>query len=880
MPARHSAPILPLQLLRRLVPRAEREEVLADVQTEYAGRVATDGRQLADRWLWQQALASAPALLRWSWWRGVRGFEPLANNYRPGGPMLKHVLADVRYATRRLMARPSYSLLAIVTLALGIGGTTAVFGVARPLIFDALPFAHEKEVTAFWFGGSWTENEFTYLRDKFPGYKTVAMYRHNDVTLRDDGAPARLLRAISSSADIFDVLGAHPMLGPGFKKGDDAVGAEPVVILSYGLWQELGAKQAIVGTRLTLGGTPRTVVGVMPRGFWFPNPSVRVWLPQPINPEGQNGSFQLIGQVAPGLDVYHMEAQTAALVTLLRERFTYVEEWDKTRNAHVDPIREDLLGPMRPALVATFAAMTLILLIACTNVAALMLGQLEGRASELAVRSALGANRRRLAQPLVVEALLIGLASGVMGAAFAVFGFGTLARALPLGTFGETASFDWTLFVAAMSFAMLAVLLVVLVPSVSMLRRQHANLQNVLSLARTGGVRGAGARVERGLVVAEVALAMLIASGAALLVRSVTNLYAINPGINTEGVAVIDVAASGGTPASQRDQAFNELATAFQAMPGVQSVSYAMRLPLRGNSNSFGITLAGEGPLEKSSTFFRMVSQDYFKTMGIQLKRGRLFQSTDKLDSTETLVVINEALAKKYFPNLDPVGRFVGGGLHEQQRIIGIINDVAEGALLDPNKPARYYLATQVWMGNNASFVIKMKDPRHAENMLTPLRQTVATKTPLLALLRTTTMQRVFEDAVGPARQIMTLLSLLSALALVLGAVGIYGVLAHFASRRKRDWAIRVALGLPGSRVITNILRQGVSLIVVGVVLGGVATMGLSRFLSTMLYGITGVDALAFAGASAAVLLTGLVAAFIPARRAGTVDPALILREQ
>lgn len=875
-----SLPWLPLVALRRLIPAAEREEVLADVRAEYAERREADGRRAADCWLWQQALGSAPSLLKWSWWRGVSGFEPPANNYRSGGPMLKHVFADVRYAARRLIARPAYSLLAIITLALGIGGTTAVFGVARPLIFDPLPYANEKDVVAFWFGGAWTENEFTYLRDKFPGYRKVAMYRSSDETLRDDGAPARLLSSISSSADLFEVLGARPMMGPGFKKGDDVIGAEPVVILSYGLWQELGGKQAIIGSRLTLGGTPRTVVGVMPRGFWFPDPSVRVWTPQLIDPEGQNGSFALIGQVAKGQDPQHMEAQTAALANLMHERFTYSADWDKTKNAHVDPIREDLLGSMRPALLATFAAMALILLIACTNVAALMLGQLEGRASELAVRSALGANRRRLAQPLVVEALLLGLVSGVVGAALAAGGFGTLARALPLGAFGEQASFDWTLFVAAMTFAVIAVLLVVLVPSVSMVRRQHANLQSVLIQARTGGVRGTGARIERGLVVAEVALAMLIASGAALLVRSVTNLYAINPGINVEGTAVIDVAVAGGTKAPQRREAFQQLVTSFEALPGVQSVGFAMRLPLRGNSNSFGITVEGKSEQQPSATFFRPVSLDYFKTMGIQLKRGRLFASTDQPDSTEVVTVINEALAKKYFPDQDPIGRRVTGGLRVPQRIIGIVNDVSEGALLDPNKPVRYYLDSQQWFGAHASFVIKTKIPKRAEGMLAELRQIVAARTPILAVERTTTMQRVFDVAVGPARQIMTLLSLLSALALVLGAVGVYGVLAHFASRRKRDWAIRVALGLPGSRVITNILRQGAVLIVGGVMLGGIATVSLSRFLSSMLYNVTSVDLLAFAGASAAVLLTGLLAAFIPARRAGSVDPALVLREQ
>lgn len=793
--------------------------------------------------------------------------------------MLKYLFSDIRIAARRLKSRPAYALLAIITLALGIGGTTAVFGVARPLMFDPLPYANENEVVNFWFGGSWTEQEFAYLRGKIPGYRNVAFHRQRDVTLREEGAPARLLPGLAASSELFDVLGARPMLGTGFRKGDDAQGAEPVAIISYGVWQELGANPSIIGSRVTLDGTPRTVVGVMPRGFWYPTPAVRVWLPQTINPEGQNGSYTLVGHVLPGQDPAHMEAHVTALVRMLKERFTYSSDWDKTKEPWVKPIREELLGSLRPALLATFVAMGLILLIACTNVAALLLGQLESRAPELAVRTALGANRRRLAQPLIVEALLIGLASGVVGAAVAAVGFGTLVNALPLGAFAENASFDWTLFAAALPISLVAVLLVVLIPSTTIFRREHGDLQGVLSQARTGGVRG-GVRAERVLVVAEVALAMLIASGAALLVRSVTNLYAINPGVSTEGIAIVDAVISGGTPGAQGRAAFNELTQKFASMPGVKSASYAMKLPLRGNGNSFGITIEGQPGGEASSTFFRMVSKDYLQTMGMTLKKGRWFEGSDAPDSTEALVVINESLAKKYFPDVDPIGRRVGGGFRVPQRIIGVVNDVAEGDLLDEMKPTRYYLATQVWFGNSASFAIRMQRPEQAEGILDQLRSIANSQTPVLAVRGTTTMQRVFDIAVGPARQIMSLLTLLSGLALLLGAVGIYGVMSHFATRRKRDWAIRVALGLPGTRVISHIVGHGAVLIGLGVVAGGIATMSMSTMLKSMLFNVSGVDAVAFAGAALAVMAAGLLAAFIPARRAGRVDPAIVLREQ
>src|SRR5690242_17405694 len=278
-------------MLRALLPRAERDELLADLTAEYAQHAATRGRVVAHRWLWRQALRSAPALLGWSWWRGWTGFEPRANAYRPGGSMLQNVRADARYAARRLRARPVYTLVAVLTLALGVGGTAAVFGIARPLMFEPLPYANASEDGMFWMPGWWYEAEFSELRGRFPGFREVAAYRPADVTMRQGDAPARLVPGIATSVELFDVLGVHPYLGRGFHTGEDVRGAAPVAVISYGLWQELGGTPAVVGTRLTLDGTPTTVVGVMPRGFWFPDPSVRIWRPQPIDPERMNGSF-------------------------------------------------------------------------------------------------------------------------------------------------------------------------------------------------------------------------------------------------------------------------------------------------------------------------------------------------------------------------------------------------------------------------------------------------------------------------------------------------------------------------------------------------------------------------------------------------------------
>jgi len=872
-----STPRLPLALLRVLLPRAERDEVLADVRAEFAERRVANGDAAARRWLWWQTLRSAPALLGWSWWRERTGFEPVANTYRPGGPMLQTWIADARYAARRLRARPTYTLLAVLTLALGIGGTTAVFGIARPLLLDPLPYANADEVVTFWMTGWWTEEEYLFLRDKFTGFTAVGAQRPGDVTMREGDAPSRLIPGRQITAELFDVLGARPMLGRPFRKGDDVQGAEPIAMISYGLWQELGGEPSVIGRRLTLDGTPRTVIGVMPRGFWYPDPAARIWVPKQLDPQGRNGSFELVGRLAPGMTVDRMGPHLARLTSVMRDRFTYYGKNDRTKDAKLTPLRETLLGSMRPAIVATFVAMGLILLIACANVAALMLGQVEGRSSELAVRSALGASRGRLTQQVVIEAVLVGLFAGVAGAALAAGGFRILAQSLPIGAWGESASFDWTMFAVALLIALVAVLLVVLVPAISLRRGE---LRGSMNSVRTGGIQGRGGRLERGLVIAEVALAMLIVSGAALLVRSVTKLYAIDPGIETAGIAVVDVLSSREMEPGPRLQKMEEIVAALRDMPGVRSAAAAMKIPLRGGGDSFGISAEGEAQ-EQTNAYFRVVTPEYFATMGIKLRDGRLFDLSDQASDSGGSVVINEASAKKFFPGENPIGKRLRGGFSGAWTVVGVVQNVAEAALTDEAEPTGYYLARQVeWFGNAGTFVLRATRAGDEASLLDDARRTINRVAPAFAVQQSTTMSRVLDTAVGPARQVMTLLALLSGLALVLGAVGIYGVISHFAARRKRDWAIRVALGLPGSRVVTHIVGQGVVLVTVGIVLGAVGTIALSRLLTTFLYGVSKVDPLAFITASAALLAVGAVAAFVPARRAGSVDPALVLREQ
>lgn len=869
-------PPLVTALFRVMVPIAEREEVVADLQAEYADRAQRAGPRAARRWAWRQALGSLPALLRRTWWRGMTGFEPRANRLRPGGPMLESWIMDLRYAGRRLLSRPVYAGLAVLTLALGAGGTAAIFSVVRALLLEPLPIAREQQVGVLWFDGSWTEQEFTRLRGQFPGFQRMAAYRPNDVTLEQPGAELRLVRGVAASAELFDVLGTPPMLGRTFTAGEDAAGAEQVAVVSYSLWQDLGADPAIVGKPLQLGGIRRTVVGVMPRGFWFPSPTTRVWTVAQLSPENTSGRYTLVGRAADDQPLAHMDGPLQALTQLLAANFQYPNpQWDKTRNASVTPAREFFVGDVRPSLLATLAAMGVILLIACANVASLMLGQVDARATEIAVRAALGANRQRLIQQVVLESALVGLLAGGAGAVLALAGFEILVQSLPLGAMAENAALDWTVFWASMAAALAAAMLVAIVPGIALWR--GSALQSTIAAARTGGVGVRGGRLESSLVVVQMALAVLLAAGAGLMIRSVANLRAIDPGMDVDGLVVVDATTPTRLTSDERRRAIAAMLPSLAALPGVESVAAAQKLPLRGSGDNWGIGIRGRPDLN-ATTAFRMVTPGYFAALGAPILQGRTFQPSDR-EGSDRVVVVNEALAAKFFPGEDPVGRVLQTFGQSGERIIGVVGNLREANLTDAPVPARYMLFEHVpqnWP--QVSFVLRASSEDRAAALVASARATLAGHGQF-AIQETTTVRNIFDLAMGPAGQVVTLLAVLAGLALVLGAVGVYGVISQFVTRRARDYAIRIALGQRPSRVVRQVVGRGAALVAVGGAIGIVAAMVASNVLAALLYGVDATDPIAMAGAVATLLLVGMAAAFIPARRASLTDPAAVLRQ-
>lgn len=783
---------------------------------------------------------------------------------------------DLRYALRRLRTRPVYALITVLTLAIGVGGTAAIFSIMQGILLKPLPYTAQSEVAVFWNQFDWSEREFLTFRPEWPGFSSVAAWRPQDVALERRDVPVRLVHGISASAELFQVLGTSPLLGRAFQAGDDVAGAAPVVVLSHSLWRDLGADRGIVGKPVRFDGGERIVIGVMPRGFWFPDPSIQVWLPETLDPENRSGNYALVGRMTPGQTVATMATPLGQITQRLGEQFQYSAQWDKTKNARLTPVTEYLTGSLRPGLIATLIAMGLILLIGCANVAALMLGQLESRSSEFTVQVALGAERGRLAQQLVVEAAAIGFFAGIIGSGVAFAAFQLLVKTLPLSVWGESLAFNWIVFAAAMVIALLSSLLLSLVPALSLARR---NLRSGLSSMRSSGIGGGGTRLEGGLVVAEVALAVLMAASAALLIKSVSNLYDIDPGFDPRNTAVVDVILPQAATPPERREFVRAALVQLGALPGVNSVAVAQRLPLRGGGDNWGLTVVGHPDQPDGTTSFRIVSQQYFETMRIPVVKGRGFEATDRPES-EPIVMINQSMATKYFGEADPLGRTLETGFGRPERIVGVVQDVAESNLTDEAAPARYMLYDQIpYTSQTQSFLLRMQGS-DAGGILGAARSTLEGIAPGLAVQQATTMDQVFTLAVGPARQIMLLLTVLTGIALFLGAIGVYGVIAHFVQRRKKDWGIRITLGLTPGRVIAQVVQRGGVLVGAGIGIGIIVALATTRLLHSFLHGVGSADPVALAAASAALLLVGGVAALIPAYRASRVNLASVLRDQ
>ena len=853
-----------------------------EMSEEFAFHVEMEARKLEQSGM-PSAEAARVARVRF----GNRTMSQRAARESWGTGLIQDFGADLRHTFRQFRRRPAFSALGIATLALGLGATIALGSVVRSVLLRPLPVTDEAALRVFWADYDWRGVEFDYLAERTRVFR-LAAYSSDLASLRSETGSTAIQAGVVS-AGLFDVLGTRPALGRTFVTGEDRPGAEATVVLSYGVWQrELAGDPGIIGRRIVLDGAPTTVVGVMPRGFFFPTPEHRIWRPLNLDPaSGQyqgNGWLVLVGRVAGGTSEALVTEDVAAMARSLGERFQYPAAWDKTKNALVRPLRTYLVGNLGPGLLLLLGAGLLILLMAGANVAALILARTTDRAQEISLRAALGAGRARLARQIVTESLTLALVAGLVGALVARLGFQALVASLPLTNgMAETVSLDWTAFLLAFGLAAVVGLAVSVAPVRSLLR---GDLQG---LGSERGVRGVGhhtGRVHGLLVAGEAAIAVLLVVGAGLMIRSVERLYALDLGFDPRGVAAVDLFAGGNdvTPAA-RQQFFTAIIERVAALPGVTSAALVPRLPVRDGGWQGTVTIEGNPDLQGNAapnSMFRPVTPDYFRTLGIAIKRGRGFSAADRRESP-SVAVVSESFAAKAWPGSDPIGRRIQhsfGGGDSLLTVVGVTEEIKISSITGANPLVMYVpLAQRIEPTDGSVLVVKSAagDPRA---LIAPIRRLVRELEPRVAVGRVTDLETVVATALAEPLRLRFFLTLFAALALVLGVVGVYSVVSYAVTRRRSEFGVRMALGAGGGRLLRQVVGRGLLPVAVGTGVGLVAAIGFGRVAAGFLFGVSPADPVSLGVAGIALLGAGVLASVVPAWRATRVSPVESLRAE
>lgn len=790
--------------------------------------------------------------------------------------------SDLRFAARQLRKNPAFGALAALTLALGIGGTVALFSVVNGLMLHPLPFPEEGRVVTFWSDYNWRGSEFDLVKDVPESFESVAAYSNLGYTLRTE-AGSKVVLGVVASAELWDVLGANPLLGRTFLPGEDRPGAEPVVVLSYGTWQrEFGGDPHVVGRRMRLDGDPRTVVGVMPEDFYFPTPEWDVWVPLDLDPAdpayANNGWLVLVGRTAPGASQAAIDRDLGAIATALGENFQYTSRWDKTRNPYVVPLRDYLLGDIEPAMLLLLGTVGLLLLMACVNVTALILTKTADRTREMSVRAALGAGPARLARQVLTESVLLGLVAGVLGVVLAAALFDLLVASLPIDpSFRATLGLDWVTLLSALVLSVVAGSGIALAPIRNLLRGE---LSEGALVQRSGSSGRRVGRTQRALVVAEVLLAVVLVTGAALLVRTVDRLRALDPGLNPEGVLTVGVLVSQDeTTAAERHAFFQRLLERTEALPGVTAAGYMNRLPLRDGGYQGSVTIDGRPDLEgvnRPNVMYRPASPGAFEALGIEVIQGRGIEPTDR-DGSTPVAVINETFARTVWGDESPIGRSYSTGFTGPVEVVGVVADVAMTSLVGDQPMTGFYPWSQA--ENDAGYgILLVRTPGDAASLAGPIRALIAELEPRAAYDQVETMEEAMKNELAEPLRLRFFLGLFSLLGLVLGTVGVYGVVSYSVQRRQAEFGIRKALGARPSILLGTVIRHGMVPVAAGVVGGAIVALLASRALAGFLFGVEPTDPVSLAAAAGVLLATGLLAALVPALRASAADAAEALR--
>jgi putative ABC transport system permease protein len=819
------------------------------------------------------------------------GVEQTKENYRDrrGLPVLENLLQDVRYGVRMLRASPGFTAVAILTLALGIGANAAIFSVVNAILLRPLPYPEPERLVRVWesaptkgaFRNVVNPLNFLDWRDHSRSFESMAAILDLMTNLRANGEPVAV-RGLQVSPQFFSVLRVPPLLGRIFTSEDGVAGHHRVVILSYELWQrQFGANPQIIGQKMDVDAVPFTVIGVMPRGFSFPKTHSEVWTPLPLarTEDWKSGRYlTVVARLKPGVTLEQAREDMLSVANLAAEARP---DFDKGWSAEVMPMLEDSTQDVRRPLLVLLAAVGFLLLIACANLANLLLMRGTGRRREMAVRSALGAARSRIIQQLFVESLLLSLAGTAAGLLFAQLGLRSLLALIPQNAplpRSEPIVIDERVLLFTFFASLFTALIFGFVPA---LRLSRVDLQSALKQGSLrGGVSG-HQTLRRCFVVAEVALALLLSVGAGLMLRSFSRLISVDPGFSPEHVLTMHIWTS---PVRyhdnlKRSQYFDRILTEIRSAPGVRAAGSTHFLPLTEKISGSCFSPADQPaptPAESPSAQFLIISSDYFRAMGTPILTGRDFDARDNFNS-QPVAIVNHAFAERYFPGQDIFTKQlrVCWTIEKPVDVVGVAADARQAQLQQVPTPTIFLSNSQAPM-YFATFVVRaIGDPRQIARSAEGAIHRVD---PDQAISDIQTMETVFSDSVSSPRFQAILLLVFAGLAVALAMIGVYGIVSYSVSQRTNEIGIRVAMGARSSDIVRLVLREALALSGIALGLGLAGSLALSRVLQTLLFEVTPTDPLTLASVCCLVLVVSALAAVWPARRAVRVDPLVALR--
>ena len=798
------------------------------------------------------------------------------------------LLQDLRYAIRSLIKRPGFVVVAVATLAFGIGANTAIFSVVDAVLFRPLSFPEPERIVVFDGtnlnlgipeGGATSVPDFSDWRNQSSSFEQIAAFVAGGSVLVTNDEPERV-RGTSVTEDFFPLFRTAPFKGRPFQAGEFKEGNDFVAIVSYALWQRrFGASDNVIGSKIQVGNSSVTIVGVMPPGFDYPT-QTEIWFPLRVDPAKEkrfNRFLNVVGRLKPRVDIKQAQAE----MTVINERLaqSYVDS-NRGWNVKLTNLQDRLIGNLRASLLILLAAVTLVLLIACANIANLQLARATYRQREIAVRTALGASRFRIVRQLLTENLLLSILSGALGLVLSVWLTKLLVSISPPNSPRfEEIGMDARVFGFAFAVAFVTGVVFGMVPAI---QTSKIDLNETLKESGRSGSQARRNRVGSALMVSEIALSFMLLVGAGLLIKSFIRLREVNPGFNPSNMLAMRVSLPAGKyqQGEPRVQIYGQVLERISSLPGVASAGAVLSLPLRADTFNLGRGYVREGDPATSAAEgnanFLTVTPTYFATMQIPLKAGRRFTERDTNDK-DKVVIVNETMARKLWPGESPVGRKIWVWHDEKfhREIVGVVGDTRVS--LDNEAESQMYVPFAQDSGwGSLSLVVRTNGEPTA--LAGAVRNEIRAVDKAMLIYNVKTLDDVVAIAAAPRRTPMLLLSSFAGVAMLLAMLGIYGVTAYYVTQRTREIGVRIALGAQMRDVLKLVLTRGIIFALVGIAIGVTGAFGLTRYLTTLLFGVQPIDLMTFVLVAVILIVVALLACVVPARRAAKVDPLVALR--